>query len=429
VTATEADAAPQCPAVGGRRYDPLDPEIVARPYPWLAKARAQVPIFYDREHDLWCVTRYEDAHAVLRDPATYSSMRAMRHRPITSPDLQRVYPDGHPGLHSIIRKDPPDHTRVRKLVNRAFTRGSVAALEPSVRRRCETLVDALAADGHCDFVTQFSTLLPVQVIVDIVGAPMDRDLDFLHWGEDFFAMLEGSLPAGRAAEAEMAKRAERMLAWMHEFVEERRTDPRDDLTSGLLHATLDSGEPALSTEEVIAVINSLLVAGVDTTANFIPLLLRELLRDPALWQAVVDDRTLLPNAIEEGVRYLVPSRGVRRTTTRPVVLGNVALPENADLFVVIPAVVRDPSVFADPDRFDIRRAGAHRHLAFGKGTHMCIGAPLARLEARVALETVADRLAGVRLADPQEERWLPDLILLRFRSLKLEWDVSKGATR
>jgi cytochrome P450 len=417
---------PGCPVVDGVAFDPLDEAMVACPYPWLARARQETPVFYEPDQEIWCITAYEDARAVLRDPATYSSTEAMRYRPITSPDLRRVYPDGHPGLHSIIRKDPPSHTRVRKLANKAFTRGIVAQLEPEVRTRCNNLIDAFAADGHCDFVEQFSTQLPLQVIVDIIGAPIEKDVDFLQWGEDFFAMLAGSVPAGPAEEAALAARAERMLGWLHEFIDERRAEPRDDLTSALLHATTDDGEPALTTEEVVAFLNSLLVAGVDTTANFIPLMLRELLRRPEVWAEVSGDRELLETSLEEGLRYLVPSRGVRRTTTREVELSGVRIPAGADVFVMIAAADRDPEIFPEPDSFDVHRGNARDHLSFGKGTHMCIGAPLARLEARVALEVVAERLPEVRLADVQTERWLPDLILPRFRSLSLEWPT--GAT-
>jgi cytochrome P450 len=418
---------PGCPVVDGVAFDPLDEAMVACPYPWLAKAHEEAPVFWEPRHEVWCVTTYEDARAVLRDPATFSSTEAMRYRPITSPDLRRVYPDGHPGLHSIIRKDPPAHTRVRKLANKAFTRGIVAQLEPDIRARCDRLIDGFVADGRCDFVEQFSTQLPLQVIVDIIGAPIEKDVAFLQWGEDFFAMLAGSLPAGPEEEAAIAARAERMLEWLHGFIEERRGEPRDDLTSALLHATTDDGEPALSTEEVVAFLNSLLVAGVDTTANFIPLMLRELLRRPEAWAEVSGDRKALEAALEEGLRYLVPSRGVRRTATREVELSGVTIAAGEDLFVMIAGADRDPEVFVDPDEFDIHRVNARDHLSFGKGTHMCIGAPLARLETRVALEVVAERLPGVRLAEGQTERWLPDLILPRFRSLTLEWPTGPAA--
>lgn len=414
---------PTCPVVHGQAFEPMLESTVACPYPWLAKAREDAPVFFDAEHRMWWVTRYEDARAVLRDPVTYSSREAMRYRPITSPDLARVYPDGHPGVHSIIRKDPPEHTRVRRVANRGFTRPIVAAMEPAIRQRCETLIGAFAADGRCDFVTQFATQLPVQTIVDIIGAPMDQDLAFAQWGEDFFAMLDGALPAGPEAEAEMARRAERMLTWLRSFIASRQEDPQDDLTSALLHAPGDDGTPVLSVDEVIAVLNSLLVAGVDTTASFLPQLLRQVLSQPGLWERIKRDRSLIDAVIEEGVRYLVPSRGVRRTTTVEVELGGVTLPAGADLFIALAGAARDPEMFDEPDRFDIDRPTNKQHLSFGKGTHMCIGASLARLEARVTLETIADLLPDVRLAADNEERWSPDLILPRYRTLRLEWDA------
>lgn len=418
-----SSAPPTCPVVDGQPYEPLQESTVAWPYPWLARAREEAPVFYDPANDMWCVTRWEDARAVLRDPVTFSSREAMRYRPITSPDLARVYPDGHPGVHSMIRKDPPEHTRVRRIANRGFTRPIVAAMEPTIRQRCETLIDAFAHDGRCDFVAQFATQLPVQTIVDIIGAPMDQDLAFAQWGEDFFAMLDGALPAGPEAEAEMAQRAERMLAWLRAFIASRQNDPQDDLTSALLRAPGDDGTPALSIDEVIALLNSLLVAGVDTTASFLPQLMHQVLIEPGLWDRVTEDRSIIDLVIEEGLRYLVPSRGVRRTTTVDVELGGVTLPAGTNLFVEIAGAARDPEVFDEPDRFDVDRANVNQHLSFGKGTHMCIGAPLARLEARVTLETMADRLPGARIAPDNEERWFPDLILPRYRTLLLEWDA------
>jgi cytochrome P450 len=223
---------------------------------------------------------------------------------------------------------------------------------------------------------------------------------------------------------------------MRAFIEERRRDPREDLTSALIHARTDDGEPALTTDEVIGVLNSNLVAGIETTAIFIPLLLRELLVVPERWAEIVADRTmpwgwlgasrsswLIDRAVDEALRMWAPARASRRVATEDSTIAGVPIPKGSAVLVAWASVNRDEAVFDDPDRFDLHRSNASKHLSFGRYTHMCIGAPLARLEARVAIEAFIDRLDDIRLVDGQDERWLPHTILPRFARLEIAWDV------
>jgi cytochrome P450 len=267
-------------------------------------------------------------------------------------------------------------------------------------------------------------LLPVQVITDIVGAPMDKDIAFFHWGRDQFAIVEGGPELTPEMAQEMADRAGPFMEWMREFVEDRRANPReDDLVSTLIYATLEDGEPALGTPEVLGIINSFLVAGTETTAVSIPLVVRELLRHPTEWDEIRADPSLISNAVEEGLRYWSPARGTRRFVTKDAVLGGVPIPKGASVHLMLASPQRDEDVFDDPDVFDIHRPNANKNLAFGKGVHMCIGEPLGRLELRVAVETLIERIPDMRLVEPQEERWLPHMSLPRFTALELEWDV------
>jgi cytochrome P450 len=419
-------AAPRCPFAHGRRFAPSSLEAARDPHPWLRAARAQTPVFYDETHDVWFVTRYEDLLDVLRQPTVFSNAGANKFKPLT-PALRRAYPHGHPGQHSMLKKDPPEHTRIRKLAQKAFTPKIVNQMEPRIRQRSEALIDAFLADGRCDYAKQFARDLPVQVVADITGAPLDLAEDFAMWGQDYFALVEGAPPLTPEREQEMVERGVRMLAWMTDFVEERRAHPQADLTSALIHATSDNGEPALSTEEVIGVLNSNLTAGIETTTIFLPLLLRELLAREDLWEQIKRDRSLLPNAVEEGLRYFAPARTNMRDVTEEAVIGGVAIPAGAKLVIAIASADRDEHVFADPDRFDIRRPNANKHLSFGRWTHMCIGAPLARLETRVAIETLADKIPDVRLVPDQEEVWIAHMIVPRFMSLLLEWEPLRSA--
>jgi cytochrome P450 len=381
-------------------------------------------VFYDDASRAYFVTRYEDVLEVLRQPTVFSNTAANEFKPSTSPVLRRAYPDGHPGQYSMLKKDPPEHTRVRKLAQKAFTPKIIKTMEPQVRHRAEALIDAFYADGRCDIVDRFSMHLPVHVVADITGAPLDFAEDLRMWGQDYFMFVVGSPEPTAEHEQEMAARAERVLPWMLKFIEQRREDPKDDLTSALIHARTDDGEPALTTEEVLGVVNSNLVAGVETTAIFIPLLLRELLSVPERWDAVRRDRSLIANAIEETLRLWAPARTNRRVTIEDTSIGGVPIPKGAAVLVAYSSANRDDEVFAHADAFELQRPNANKHLSFGRYTHMCIGAPLARLEARVAVEAIMDRLPNVRLVDDQAEHWLPHTILPRFATLELAWDVN-----
>ncbi|HEX4360250.1 MAG TPA: cytochrome P450 [Pseudonocardia sp.] len=412
---------PRCPFAHGRPYDPLTVAAAEDPQPWLSAARASAPVFHHEPLDLYVVTRHADILAVLRDPATFSSRYANKFKPMDSPALRAAFPHGHPGLRAMTLTDPPAHSRIRRLANVALTPAAVARTEPAMRHRCARLVDGFAADGEADLMARYSSPITVLMITDLAGLPESLDVDLHQWAQDYFAMTLGAPPLTEPAERAIADRAVRMTAFLTDFVEQRRDTPRDDLVSALLAARTPEGDAALTTVEVIAVLNSLLVAGVETTAVFVPMLLRELLRHPEQWAALRADPALLPFVIEEGLRRLSTARGVRRTATRDTEIAGVPIPAGKDVFLTYASANHDEAVFAEPDRFDIRRARADRHLSFGKGIHYCIGAPLARLQSSVAVRTVLDRLPGLRLVD-REIEWLPHMTLPRPVRVRFAWD-------
>lgn len=409
-----------CPIRNGKPFDPLDPDQVEDPFPWMAEARRSSPVFYMEKYDVWCVTRYADVEQVLRDTENISSANAVRIRPLTSA-LQEIFPGGHPLQYSLLRKDPPEHNRLRKIANRAFTPTAVAAYEPRIRAFANELVDAFIDDGHCDLVKQFSSRLPVMVISDIVGAPTDRDLGT--WARDTMALVEGAPELTPDKEAELIGRAKPIMEWLVDFVEERRIEPRGDLTSALLVAANEEGERHFTTDEVIGFIDSLLIAGVETTQNFIALGLREFLSRPEIWEELKRDRSLLPNALEEALRFRTPSRGSGRIAKNDVTIGDVTIPKGAKIYILHASPQRDDAVFPDPDSFDIRRENLNKHMSFGRYTHACLGAPLARLEGRIAFETFLDRMPDMRLVEGQEYHWVPNMIIPGFLTLEVEWDL------
>lgn len=410
---------PGCPVIDGRRFDPLDPVVAADPYPWLRAAHHEAPVFYMPEHDAWCVTRYEDVLSVLRDTATYSSRKVIQFAQL-APEFEQAFADGPPD-RVLVSTDPPEHTRLRKLAQKGFTPKLIASREDEVRGLANALIDKFIERGSCDLVSEFAEHLPVQAITCLVGAPLDRTGDFAHWAFDRIAMLAGGRQLSREERLEISQRVLDFNNWIHEFVEQRRASPKDDLTSGLVHAETDDGQPALSTAEVVTMIGTFLSAGTSTTAHFIPLLVRELLQRPGLWERVRGDRDSIARAVEEGLRHRTSVHGVTRTTTADVVIGGVEIPAGSDLYIHYAGAQRDEAVFPDPDTFDLDRENLKQHFAFGKWTHICLGAPLARLETRVSLESFAERMPDMRLVADQPEDWIPHMLTPGLRSLRIEW--------
>jgi len=414
------EAAPRCPVVHGELFDPFDPVQADNPYPWVAAARKEAPVFYMPELDVWCVTRYEDVLEVMRDDATFSSRNAITPRQLSGP-LAEVFPNGHPIRHSLLLKDPPEHNRVRRLVQRNFAPTAVARYEDMVRERANALIDDFIDNGHCDLVAQYTALLPVQVICNIIGIPDAETQNLGRWADDTMLLLEGAPPLSPEQERELARRAKPVMDWLIAFVDGRRERPRGDLTSELLQARTDDGRPLMTTDQVVGFIDSLLIAGVGTTKNFIAVATRELLSHPEQWNDIKADRSLLSKALEECLRLRSPSRGSRRTAMRDVTIGGTMIPEGSAVQILIFSPQRDETVFEDPDTLDIHRPNVNKHFAFGRWTHMCLGANLARLEARVSFELFLDRLPNMHLVPDQEWRWVPNMTIPEFISLLLEW--------
>ncbi|WP_448626668.1 cytochrome P450 [Geodermatophilus sp. URMC 64] len=298
---------------------------------------------------------------------------------------------------SMLVVDPPDHTRYRRLVSRAFTPRATAAFEPMIRRTADTLLDALeartAADGGpVDLVDAYAAQLPVLVIAELLGVPTDRREDFLRWGAAAAATLDPGLPFRRYVAAEKALRA--MHAFLRGHFERLRRDPGDDLVSRLVGLP---GEEALSERELHATVMLLLGAGFETTVNLLgnAIVLLDAHRDQ--WDALRAAPEGWANAVEEVLRHDSPVQITGRNVRADVELGGRRLRAGGRITVLLGAANRDPDVFTDPARFDVTRANARDHLAFSGGIHYCLGAGLARLEGVVGLRALTDRFPGLRV--------------------------------
>ena len=403
------------------RFDPLDPEQRADPYPVYAALRRDAPVTYVPGLDLWVVTRYDDVVAVVKDDETFSSRNALRSSPREPlAEVRAVLAEGYPEMPIIVDSDPPLHTRIRRPITKAFTPRRIAELEPRIEAIALELVDGFAGDGEADVVERFAWPLPLRVMGELIGVPAG-DLPWLHErSRDWLSLYQATGSVEEQVEA--ARGTVELQRYFVQALEERARDPRDDLMGALLAANAEDPEP-ISVVELAGVPLDLIVAGHVTVTRAIGSSLVLLLEHPDELEALQGDPALVPGAIEELLRLESPAQGLFRETTRDVELGGVVLPRGARLMVHFGAANRDEAVFGpDAEAFDPRREDARKHVAFGKGIHVCIGAPLARLELRLALPLLLERLPNLRRADDGPLAYDPIFFARGLASLRLRWD-------
>lgn len=347
------------------------------PYPTYDRLRASAPVCHDPTSGLWLVLNYEAVKWVLSDPASFSS---------------RFGPDW------MIFADPPRHSKLRGLINTAFTPRMVAALEPRIREICCDLLDQSTGQTEIDFVGEFAGPLPMRVIAEMLGIPGDDRSRFQRWADAILAMsytIAGAAAEARAATEHFTAVTREMGDYLVDLLASRRANPRDDLLTRLAAAEVD-GE-RLTHTEILGFFQLLLLAGSETTTNLISNSVLCLTEHPDQLDRLRVEPDLLPSAIEEVLRYRSPLQWMYRIARRDVEVCGTTVPAGTMVLAVIGAANRDPAVFPDPGRFDIAR-DPNPHLAFGHGPHFCLGASLARLEARIALTELLARTTAIKIA-------------------------------
>jgi cytochrome P450 len=402
------------------RFDPFHDPYLADPYPFFAQARAATPAFYSPDLGYWVVTRYHDIRHIFQTPRLFSATNTLAPLQPICPAAGRLLAEGgFRPVPTLTNSDPPGHSRVRRLTNVAFTPRRVAAMEPFVRELTGRFLKQRRSSGRADLVRDLAWDLPALVIFRVLGIP-DEDVPRVKAGAESRLLLMW----GRPTEDKQVRLAQGMAAfWRYAeaLVARRAEQPRDDFTSDLLLAR-DGDLPALSHQEVTQIVYELLFAGHETTTGLIGNALRRLLTERPAWEEICRDAALIPNAVEEVLRFDSSVIAWRRKTTQAVQIGGVPVPAGANLLLLLGSANRDPAVFDDPDRFDIHRRNARDHLSFGFGAHFCLGAPLARLEVRVVLEELSARLPGLRLVPGQALRFQPNTTFRGPLSLLAEWD-------
>ncbi len=401
----------------GPRLNPLEnPALLANPYPLYAMLRQSNPVFrlpipVETGAGVWLLTRHAEVEIALRD-RRFSADR-------THSDVARLHADRLPaaffggpgGLRTLLFMDPPDHTRVRALVSKAFTPRRVANLTAHVERLVAELLDAALAEGpDFDVIRDLAEPLPAIVIAELLGVPARDHRAFKQWSS---ALIEAipQAPFGNAAGIDA--KVEVILRYLRGAIAERRRAPGDDLISAMIEAQEE--RDALSDQELLALSFLLLLAGHETTTNLIGNGTLALLRSPGELERLRAEPERLENAIEELLRYDSPVQATARVASEDVELGGHVVQKGAILLCGIGAANRDPAVHPDPDRLDVGRAEI-RHLSFGLGAHFCLGASLARLEARLAFAGLLERCPGMRLAS-EDLAYRPNLVLRGLRGL------------
>ncbi|SFQ36486.1 Cytochrome P450 [Amycolatopsis arida] len=403
----------------------LDESFTGDPHPLLRRLRVEHPVrraVTARGVPVWLVTRYADARALLAD-----SRLSKDHR--IAGDLFTKYVTATGGTAGsftqalaahMLNSDPPDHTRLRRLVNKAFTARTVARLRPRIEEITGELLDAMAGRDTVDLLASFAFPLPITVICELLGVPGDRHDDFQQWSN----VLVSSATADPVEWASLA-----MSEYLAGLVAAKRAEPTEDLLSDLVHAS-DEGD-RLSPTELVSMAFLLLVAGHETTVNLIGNAVLALLRHPEQLAALRADPGLMPNAVEEFLRYESPVNiATLRFTTEPVPVGEVTIPPGEFVMISLLSANRDTTRFPGPDRLDVTRQPGG-HLAFGHGIHYCVGAPLARLEAEIALTRLLARFPDLALAaEPETLRWRDSTLVRGLATLPVrpgEAAASRGA--
>ncbi len=389
-----------------------DPEFRANPYPHYDPLLAGPPPIIDAGPMKFAlVARYADVTAGLRDHEHLSSMQP-------PPPPEQVYEGRFKGARNMLGSDPPQHSRLRRLVSRDFTPRRIRELEPRIREIAKDLLDKVEARGQFDLMADIANVLPVTVIAEMLGVPPELNARFKHWSDTIIGG-DNRMP-GMPPPPELVRAIDELGDYFTDEIERRRAHPGPDLVSALV-AAHDEGE-VMSAADLLSFITLLLLAGNETTTNLIGNGTLALGRNPDQFDALKRNPAMLPRAIEEMLRYDGPVQSTVRFAKEAVSLGGTEIPAGALALMIVAAANRDPAQFKDPQKFDITR-DPNEHVAFGEGIHFCIGAPLARMEARITFEAMLERFPRLRLKDPAMKPVYKGSYFLRgLESLPLEID-------
>ena len=401
----------RCPIMSG--YNPLSEAEILDPYPSYERSRHERPVFFDDTLGFWSVSRRDDVLAIMRDTQRFSNRSAIP-MPLP-PERMRQRMPKYPFATAVLFMDDPEHRPARQMVQAPFTPRALRQMAPIIREHAETYLRLDDANREVEFVYGYATPLALVVIGKILGVP-----------EEEFSLLESSIygafriASGVASDEEIDELADGQLhywEYLCELVERQRANPQDDFSSVLANYRNEAGE--LPTPDEVAVhINAILGAGFETSAQMMSFGMMSILRNRDQWELLKSDRALLPNAVEECVRYRSVIKRNFRVALEDVEVGGVTIPEGSLIAILMQSTNRDPSAFPDPDRFDITRK--QDNLTFGRGMHFCLGAPLSKLEMKVTLEAFLDLAPDAKVIEEKPVEYKQDLRLDGLASLHID---------
>ena len=395
-------------------YNPFTPEIHANPYPVYSRLRAEDPVHWSPLMEAWILTRYDDVTAVLTDSRFSANRRLARSR-FAQEALRREEEFGPLGRsQTMLTSDPPQHTRLRGLVSKAFTPRTVESLRPRIQDIVDNLLDAVRGSGHLDLIRDLAYPLPVIVIAEMLGIHPEHRDQFKRWSDEIVATLDGTFNTPEVLER-ARKSVSELADYFRGVIEQRRRQPQQDLISGLIAA--EEGGHILNEDEMLATARLLLVAGNETTTNLIGNGMLALMRNPAQLHKLRDDPSLIPTAVEELLRYDGPVQATGRVAMEDLEISGRLIKKGQLVFSLLAAADRDPAQFENPDHLEITRH-PNEHVAFGDGIHFCLGAPLARTESQIAIGTLLSRIPNARL-ETDDPPWGRSFILRGLKSLPL----------
>jgi cytochrome P450 len=398
----------------------MDAEVMQNPFPLYQWALANAPIMEVPGTGMKIVMSYAlCAEATGRvDEFSSDFTETLSGALADDADVKAILDTGWPQINTLLTADPPVHTRFRKLVNLAFSMPKVNALEGSIRKKVESLIDGFIDKGECEFVNDFAVGLPVQVICEQLGFDSGERANVKRWSDAFADRMGQMISKEREIEC-----AHEVVEFQHSVkakIDERRAEPKEDLLSDLVNARID-GEIPLDDTEILSIAQQLMVAGNETTTHALAGGIVHLAQNPEAQAMVRKNPAIIPNMVEEVLRLDTPTAGMWRMVKQDCILGEVEFKAGEMIMLRYAAANRDPAKYPDPDRFDPERQNARTHLAFGRGAHMCVGNMLSRKEMTVAFQSILERMGDIRIADGADLKVAPNVLLRGYVAVPISF--------
>ena len=396
-------------------------DYLVNPYPELARLRNEQPIFYSEKLGFLVVTRMQDLLDIFSDHDVYSSENVQDPVfPVCERAAAVLAAEDFNPVAVMSNKQQPEHSRIKKYTRQGFSARRMKVLEPYIKKRSHELINEMVANGtQAEFVSSFGHPLPGQIIFRFIGFPESDDEKLISWTSNRLAFTWGN--PDEEEQVDIANKMLRYWRYCREFVATRKTARADDLTSELLNAH-DANPDELSYREVESIIYGLSFAGHEIVSNYLSNSLLCLLPRRDVWKELCADASLIPNTLEEVLRFESPQTSWRRVTNVDTEIAGITVPAGTQVFLSLAAANHEPELFTSPDTFNIHRDNAKKHISFGYGIHFCLGARLARLEGTIAIQTLSERLPDLQLVEDQVLEYSPNITFRGPKQLFVEWE-------